>query len=57
MSPAFLAMLSVLKVTASNVRSLGPAGALEPFEPYRIWLAEIDRAIGLAEAEIDRRPA
>lgn len=54
MSPAFLAMLNILRVTAGNIRSLGPAGALEPFEPYRLWLALIEDAIKQAEVELDR---
>lgn len=37
--------LAVLEVTASNIRSLGPAGALEPYAAYRIWLAEVEKAI------------
>jgi len=39
--------IAVLEVTASNIRSLGPAGALgfEPWKPYQIWLAEVEGAL------------
>lgn len=46
---AYDTMLAVLRVTAGNIRSLGPAGAI-PFE-YREWLAAIDAAISLAEGK------
>lgn len=50
-TPAFAAMLDILKTTAGNIRSLGPAGAIEPYLPYRIWLRGVEEAIELAEAE------
>jgi hypothetical protein len=44
-------IVQVLEVTASNIRSLGPAGALSlaPYAPYQVWLAEVEKA--LAEAK------
>jgi hypothetical protein len=48
-SPALA--LQVLRVTAGNIRSLGPAGALEACSPYAIWLAEVERAIAALEQE------
>lgn len=55
-SRGFRAMLEILRTSRGNVASLGPAGALGPvYTPYRVWLAELDSAIALAEREIDRR--
>jgi hypothetical protein len=43
-------MLDALRVTAANIRSLGPAGALDAVpEPYRVWLGVVDAAIAKAE--------
>ncbi len=42
-------LLEALKTTASNIRSLGPAGALGPtYEPYKVWLEVVDAAIAKA---------
>lgn len=39
-------MRQALVTTAGNIRSLGPAGALERVpEPYTIWLAVVEEAI------------
>lgn len=38
-------LLTTLHITRGNVASLGPAGAIEPYTPYREWLAMIDSAI------------
>jgi hypothetical protein len=46
-------MLEALHVCASNIRSLGPAGALEPFAAYRPWLATVEAAIQQAGQGID----
>lgn len=40
-------LLAVLKTTAENIRSLGPAGAL--YHPYQEWLRVVDEAIVKAE--------
>lgn len=45
------ALLAALEVTAGNIRSLGPAGALEPYAPYREWLAVVDAALSEARGE------
>lgn len=50
-SPAFGAMLDTLRTTRGNIRSLGPAGALEPYTPYRNWLRAVEDAIQAAENE------
>lgn len=43
-------LLDVLKTTAGNIRSLGPAGALGSLpEPYTVWLAVVEAAIAKAE--------
>jgi hypothetical protein len=43
-------LLEALRVTAGNIRSLGPAGALDAVpEPYRLWLAVVESAIAKAE--------
>lgn len=48
---AYAAMLEVLKVTAGNIRSLGPAGALGTiYAPYTVWLRVVEDAIQLAES-------
>lgn len=46
---AALLLLETLKTTAGNIRSLGPAGALNavPY-PYREWLRVVEAAIGAA---------
>ena len=41
-------MLEILKTTAGNIRSLGPAGRLA--SDYEVWLAEVEAAIAKAEA-------
>jgi hypothetical protein len=39
------AAVTVLEVTAGNIRSLGPAGVLGPIpEPYTVWLAQVEQA-------------
>lgn len=45
------AMLEALRTTAGNIRSLGPAGAIEPFTPYLEWLRLIEETIALATGE------
>lgn len=40
-------LVEVLKTTAGNIRSIGPAGAL--YEPYTAWLAGVEAAIAKAE--------
>ena len=43
-------MLGVLKVTAGNIRSLGPAGALDKvWGAYEVWLRVVEDAIRKAE--------
>jgi hypothetical protein len=42
-------MLEVLRTTAGNIRSLGPAGAIEPFTPYLEWLRVVEEVIAQAE--------
>lgn len=43
-------LLDVLRVTAGNIRSLGPAGALaNVYTPYEVWLAVVEAAIAKAE--------
>lgn len=55
-SPAFTAMLEILKTTEGNIRSLGPAGALNEVWPcYRVWLQLVQEAIAAAETELDPR--
>lgn len=40
------AMLAALDVTRDNIRSLGPAGALDSVPmPYRNWLSVVEAAI------------
>jgi len=39
------AVIDVLEVTASNLRSIGPAGCIEPYAPYRPWLAHVERVL------------
>lgn len=41
-------LLEALKVTAGNIKSLGPAGHLP--EPYTIWLKVVEDAIAKADA-------
>ena len=42
-------MLELLKTTASNIRSLGPAGVFGPVPtPYQIWLQAIEDVIAKA---------
>lgn len=40
------AMLQALKTTALNIRSLGPAGAIQ--WPYKVWLSVVEDAIAKA---------
>lgn len=43
------ALVKILKTTAGNIRSLGPAGALDQVPmPYRIWLEEVEKALAAA---------
>jgi len=43
-------MLEALRTTAANIRSLGPAGALDAVPmPYQQWLAVVETAIAKAE--------
>jgi hypothetical protein len=45
------ALLAALRVTAGNIRSLGPAGALDAIpESYRRWLQVVEDAIASATA-------
>ncbi len=44
-------MLDALKTCRSNVRSLGPAGAIEPYTPYLEWLRVLDDVIEAATGE------
>lgn len=37
--------IEVLEVTASNLRSIGPAGATEPYVTYRPWLAHVEEVL------------
>lgn len=42
--------LTTLRVTAGNIRSIGPAGALDLVPvPYRVWLERVEAAAALAE--------
>ena len=41
-------LMAAVELSRGNVASLGPALALEPYAPYRPWLAELDRVIALA---------
>lgn len=42
-------LVEVLRTTAGNIRSLGPAGALDMVpEPYQRWLAGVEAAINEA---------
>jgi hypothetical protein len=46
-------MLEALEVTAENIRSLGPAGALSKvFAPYEEWLKVVEAAIARAKGVI-----
>jgi hypothetical protein len=46
-------MLEALEVTAENIRSLGPAGALSKvYAPYEEWLKVVEAAIAKAKGEI-----
>lgn len=40
-------LIDLLRISAGNVRSLGPAGALEalPHGPYGEWLRQLDAAL------------
>lgn len=40
-----LILLEALEITAGNIKSLGPAGALGPGREYEAWLQLVDRAI------------
>lgn len=45
-------LLQALETTASNIRSLGPAGALGPVPlPYREWLAVVESAIAKTKVQ------
>lgn len=46
-------LLDALLTTAGNIRSLGPAGALQPYTEYREWLAVVEAAIAKAEGRSD----
>ena len=48
------ALLAVVELSRGNVASLGPALALEPYTPYRPWLAELDRVIAPARRCADK---
>lgn len=51
-------LLAALRITRGNVASLGPAGAINPYTPYREWLAMIDSAIAAAESNVQpEKPA
>lgn len=48
-------LLEVLKVTAGNIRSLGPAGALDVLPaPYLEWLRVVDGAIAKATSSTEQ---
>jgi hypothetical protein len=38
-------VVEVLEVTASNLRSIGPAGALDPYVTYRPWLEHVEQVL------------
>jgi hypothetical protein len=42
-------VLAALRVTAGNIRSLGPAGALG--ESYRVWLDVVEAALKQGETQ------
>lgn len=44
-------LLEALRITRGKIASLSPAGTLDPFEPYREWLAMLDRTIAKATGE------
>ena len=44
-------VIEVLEVTASNLRSIGPAGAVEPYVTYRPWLAHVEEVLLELKAE------
>ena len=45
-------LLEALEITAGNIRSLGPAGALaQVLTPYREWLAMVEGVIAKAKGE------
>lgn len=49
-------VLAILKTTAGNIRSLGPAGALGALPtPYEVWLAEVEAAIAAVVAATEAR--
>jgi hypothetical protein len=48
------ALLAALRVTAGNIRSLGPAGALDAIpDSYRIWLQVVEDAIATTNTRTD----
>jgi hypothetical protein len=50
--PDLAKVIEVLEVTASNLRSIGPAGALDPYVTYRPWLAHVEQVLAeLKEAQ------
>jgi hypothetical protein len=47
-------LLAALRVTAGNIRSLGPAGGLDAIpDSYRIWLQVVEDAIATATTRTD----
>ncbi|MDE2442637.1 MAG: hypothetical protein KGP14_16610 [Betaproteobacteria bacterium] len=38
-------LLRILKITRGNIASIGPAGCVAPYTPFREWLAQVDAAI------------
>lgn len=37
-------LLEIVRISIGNVRSLGPAGAIEPYTDYRVWLEQLEAA-------------
>lgn len=43
-------LAEAVRTSVGNVRSLGPAGALGPFESYRAWLEQLEGSLSRAQA-------
>lgn len=39
-----------LRITATNIQSLGPAQGCEPYAPYRPWLEMVERVLSGGKA-------
>lgn len=48
-------LVEVLKTTAGNIRSLGPAGAIG--REYEVWLRVVEEAIGKGSLSLNTREA